>query len=272
MPIFLFFPAADGYFLETQLTYVAINHTIDFGFYNSAIALINDSSQNLLAPSAYWSLDNADTITIGSTTYIVDLVDGINGEKESGVTTGVDGQIQQAYDFDGTSNAAVRNTAWPSSLQVDDYTISAWVNVDDLSSNRAVISFGGDAGIYDQAMVLNTSSQVNYISYYGVGSADSFTSSSTISTGEWIHIAMVRDTKTNTLKGYLNGVLENSAALSSTSAYYGTGEMALGSRVVSAVQNMDGKIDEVSFWLGTLSTEQIESLYLRGLTNQKLEV
>jgi hypothetical protein len=118
--------------------------------------------------------------------------------------------------FDGTGDYLLMSSNPTNLLSTGDFTIECWVNVTTQASYPAIFSNGNWAA-NKWALHTNHPTQSNKFSFwvYNMNNgAAMLVSSTTVSTGTWYHVAVVRDG--SSLKMYVNGTLESSAT-SSTS-------------------------------------------------------
>ena len=127
------------------------------------------------------------------------------------------------------------------------WTIEMWVYVDDLSSNRGLFQLGAGNGSLG-AMILTTGA----VRLLENAVSSNVTTSATISTNTWNHIAFTFDGDTNTGKVYINGT-QDSNTFTKTSAWVETSVLGyIGCRYYSsAVQNsMSGYIEDLRITKG----------------------
>lgn len=118
--------------------------------------------------------------------------------------------------LDGTGDYLMLNNL-PSGLQElgpADFTIECWINLESInpSANSIVFDFrpGATQGAYP-LLYINSSGKMLYY----VSSADRITSTSTLSTNVWYHVALTRSGTSTKL--FINGVQEGSTYTDSTS-------------------------------------------------------
>jgi hypothetical protein len=88
-----------------------------------------------------------------------------------------------------------------------------------------------------------------------------FTSSTAISIGDWNHVMLVLNSSTNTLKFYLNGVLDNSQSCNGFNFGGPDVDLGIGDRNESSIGPMDGKISEVRIYPRALTPAQVYQNY-----------
>jgi len=147
----------------------------------------------------FWTHDN--DFVSGSTS--IGSVGNYNGTI-NGVTTGVTGQVNESFEFDGNNDhidiAGIENIV----TKTQDYTISLWFKADSIADN---IIFQTATGDNDRnIMRLSTGGNLHLNVFTGSWETNNIASTSFSDTSNWNHIVMVRDSSANTVKGYLNGV------------------------------------------------------------------
>lgn len=107
------------------------------------------------------------------------------------------------------------NCGTDSAFQIPgDVTVSAWIKPSTLSGNRCVASFsgwGGGTATNAQWSLQLSGVVVQWLHQSGSGSSTTINFlGSNLSTGEWVHLTVVRDTTAKTVTLYKNGVLSSS--------------------------------------------------------------
>lgn len=134
--------------------------------------------------------------------------------------------------FDGTGYLSVAdNAAW--SFSSGDFTIEAWVFSNTAYSGRIYSQYQSSS---NQIAIQIGSNQVRFFQYTGGSFNPDITTSTTLTVGQWNHIAVVRNGNVFTI--YINGVaratqtsaitLTDFAAPITVSSYTGTGEFYTG--------------------------------------------
>ena len=176
-------------------------------------------------------------------------------------TGGVSGYIGEGAIFNGSSSKIdVPNLGISGA---DTRTISAWVNVNSLSSNQTIFQFGSSAAKQRFGFAIDTSGKP-YVEYYG---RDAITSSAHITVGTWFHVAVTYnggaiETGTNT-QIYVDG---SAVSMTTTGSSTGTANTTdsnygIGYRRASSTQYFDGKIDQVRIYNKELSSSEVTTLY-----------
>lgn len=159
-------------------------------------------------------------------------------------------------DFDGTDDYLA--IAADASLNTaGNWSFSAWVNADDLSSYEAIAA--KRTGGLDWQFAVSGSKLVLYF-----GSGVTVAGSSTLSTGQWYHVAFTVDVGvTDGVKLFVNGTQENNTTTSSTSYNAGAYGMTIADNTVN--RWWDGKMDEIAMFHTCLTAEEIHVIWNDGV-------
>jgi hypothetical protein len=199
---------------------------------------------------SYYKLDE----TSGTTAY--DSL-GVNNGFNNGATINVAGKINTAYDFDGSNDYVLMDSAFQSGSW-SEVSVSAWFYQDSRSDFSPIIYSRG--------------SKTGYLSF--LESDDSFfgfsvagdvndrvkVASSTLNIGEWIHAVGTYDG--TTMRLYINGLNVANRTVSSTINF--TGTSYIGYDPAISTRKFNGKIDEVAIWNRALTNSEISLLYNSG--------
>jgi len=193
-----------------------------------------------------------------------DVSGNYNGTA-SNVTYGT-GVFGQAGVFNGSSSyidTALNSSAVSSS---SDFTISAWVNIDNFTSSYSQILVDGSnaswAGLGFSFQVTDTGTLRLNLANNGSSAGVTLTSSAVLQTGNWSNVVAVIDIG-NKISLYLNG--ENVANSSISSGARNTiGNWQIG-RDTSGARWFDGSIDQVRIFNEALDPLEIEALYTEEL-------
>ncbi len=169
------------------------------------------------------------------------------------------GAITGAAEFNGTDSYL----AVPDSNSLDNtaaFTLSYWFRAETLGNNTGLVAkrIGlNDNNSYGFFLGLDGKLSVDVNS-----SNNRFTSNTTFNSGTWYHVALVFDgslAEAQRSKLYVNGVLDTTAAETSTSVPNHTSSLHIG--VLAPGGNVfDGRIDEVRFHRRALSATEISAL------------
>lgn len=194
--------------------------------------------------TGYYKLDGTSGTVSDSTT-------NNPGTANGGVTRGVTGKLNNAFDFDGNDDTITGIT------DVKGYTegtVSFWFNPDSVTGIQTFYST--HSGGHDNRLALNGNKidSSHQSEWY-------LTSSTTLSTGTWYFYTFTWNSTGEYL--YLNGNLENQ------SSYGGGWELTGGAPVIGERSGIydnefDGTIDEFGVWDRALSHQEVSQLYNSG--------
>jgi len=145
------------------------------------------------------------------------------------------------------------------------FTVSAWVKTTQSYGNDfdnapfgvgIITAYNGDYGFSVIPMGL-TGSRLAF--FTAGGSQDTLHSQSPINTGSYTHVAVTRDQSTGEKRIYINGVLEASD-FGSTDLLDGPNGLEIGA---GASQAFLGEVDDVQFYSGVLSSNEVATLFHR---------
>ena len=139
-------------------------------------------------------------------------------------------------------------------------TISAWVNFNSFSNEPIVCKRGtGNPGARSYIFAVTTGGVIQWYTYNTDSNAQNVSSTSTISTNRWYHLAVTLD-QTN-IKIYIDGVLDTTASSTYTSIQDDGADFTIGYRGKNSGFNYaDGSIDQVRIFNTALSAPNIATL------------
>jgi len=180
------------------------------------------------------------------------------------------GEIDGALTFDGTDDYV--NCGGDSSLMNrQTLTASAWINGDSFSRGDGynvfmVVCLEQAVSEFDWGLRVDSGFPKFWVRVpTGYKSA---TPASTISTGQWYHLAGTWDRYggSDNLKIYVNGVLKATNTVNENLRTYGT-QVAIGRELHPTVNEyFDGAIDDVQIYDRELSSDEIKAIYNRGFS------
>ena len=233
------------------------------------------------SPVGWWKLDDQNTITDYSgnnytgtnngavnapgdvTTSSFNIpVNGVSTTLPSTALQQSDLQFDSPYSnyslsFDGTGDYI--DCGNDSSLNISgDLTLSAWINVNDLSSFRSIISKRDSTVGYE--MVVRTSGEISFYTDSGQNSK----STATVSLNTWTNIIItVESGVTNGTKIYFNGVADTWQSGGTHTIVANTNTLSIGRRY-GTTWYFNGNIDETSIFNYALSSAQVLEIYNNG--------
>ncbi|MGO3141315.1 MAG: LamG-like jellyroll fold domain-containing protein [Galactobacter sp.] len=145
---------------------------------------------------------------------------------------------------------------------LSDYTVSAWVKLDELPKNGAYATFvGADGKDGNSAFFLQYGNEADVNGFaFSFADGPRAVLEATAEPGRWYHVVGVRDAGNDRLRLYVDGKLADSTK--ALSAAPGTGKVTLG-RAQWEGQGVDrlvGSLDQVGVWDKALSAKEVAAL------------
>lgn len=200
-----------------------------------------------------WSFNDADTD--GSTA--VDVWGSDDGTI-NGATTGVSGELGEAYEFDGSDDEVEIGST--SSFDLDEFSASVWCNFSTPPEIYRIVFRGnlGDSGTdatFD--MWVRDSDGIHF--EVGDGGSKDGVSTTAINYNQWEHVVGTFDG--SEVKIYINGAEEDSTSTSLSPTHNGKGLL------IGTGENdrwYDGKLDDPRIYDKALSSNEVDNLYNEG--------
>jgi len=226
--------------------------------YNTGVGTQVNSAQNSTPSSSlstglvgYWPFNGPD---ISGTTAYDRSTSGNNGTLTNGPTIAI-GKIGQALKFDGSTQYIQTSSA---SIPVggQNYTVSVWfLATDQISAYRELVAQWTNANSGNSFFLGTTlNTHIRFSDNWNDVDIGTWT------TGKWHHLVAV--STTNNAYIYLDNVLK--ATKGSALTYSGVGPIVIGRQGTLNAEYWKGNIDEVRIYNRTLSTSEINQLYLLG--------
>jgi hypothetical protein len=256
-----------------DLTLGSWTNNWNFGGYDSSYSIVGDiakieiyssslspeqSKQNyfgsqIVTDGLVFAVDANNIISYpksGTTTY------SLTGSLTGTLTNGV-GYLPNnggTWNFDGTDDFILVPNGYSTVMQGNDYwTVSVWVNANDLSNAPVLISPGAGQLAYSDLYL-----EIDPNNIYMAASGGPLAASITLSTNTWYHITWVKDGPT-TGYIYLNGVRLNTTgtigAMANTAADFRIGAFKQGSYY------LNGKMPSVLMYNKALTATEIQQNY-----------
>ena len=228
------------------------SNTTIYEYYGNDVATTTSSATNTLGANIqdFWTFSGDAGDRIGSH-------DGsVTGAT---LTTGYRGDANNAYDFDGNDEIVVTDHS-DFDLQ-NNFTISMWVYVDDLSAVRGLISKFWDGSTRAWESYITTAGTIVFLIRPSGDPSDTsiLSDTGTISTGSWYHIA-IRYNSTK-YQWFVNGSYSGTA-ITKASPNTNNANVNFGDRShTSSHLYLDGKIDDLRIYTRDLTDSEISSLY-----------
>lgn len=137
--------------------------------------------------------------------------------------------------FDGTGDYLSFDASVLNDMPGSDYTMEMWARFNDTGTFRTLLANQGTNGA-----VFLQRDNANKISLFYIGDTATLSTTSTVTSGVWYHIALVVDSGTQKL--FLDGTLE--ASRTETTYTSTTSSGMLGRRQSVTSRDMNGHIDE----------------------------
>ena len=179
---------------------------------------------------------------------------GLNGVSNNGAFGG-QGVDWMCANFDGSQ----RYIALPSSpwlqAQSERFTVSCWIKPNTLTGVQGIAQAQNSDGFYSGwRMVLNGAALNGHL-VTDAGTVDIYCGG--IQQGSWAHVVMVYDGKS--LKGYVNGVLQASAAITGNVSYPMNTPSTIG--YCNGTNYLNAFLDEFKFYDGALTDAEVLADY-----------
>ena len=179
---------------------------------------------------------------------VIDSIGTYNGTN-NGATTGVDGIINTAYDFESTENDYINIT--PNGIDMTQYlSINVWVILEDLSSLVVIVSPTVSGGWTFQ---VQSAGSVAF-GKWGIDGVDTLTTYN-LSISELYMLTLVYNTTGANF--FVNGTLVQTSAYSTV---FSDQDYYIGQGVSGAVP-FDGVMDEISVWNRSLTNTEVINLF-----------
>jgi hypothetical protein len=205
---------------------------------------------------------------------------GAHGTRSTNyVSITTDGLANNAGSFRGWNNRPYINMGSHDEYKFshNNFSVFAWVKTHPTYSSQAVgwiactgCGYGTGKGFQMHAYYSANSNRNKIQCNVAKAGGHTVVSTTKINDSEWHFVGCVRsDTGVGTqrLIAYVDGVAEKSSTASFKNASGGSLAIAnLGTSYWDANTGWKGEIDEVMIWNRTLTTEEIETLYIRGLS------
>lgn len=208
-------------------------------------------------PAAAWRLDG-DGVDDSGQGHELTLGNGVEWENDAGLS------MNRSLGFDGTGCVSAPGPV----VRLDaEYTIAAWVRLDDKSTDRQIMSPAGQArgGFYFKYQqstdkwyfTLPSADARENVSWATIRSTDS------AQLGQWTHLAVRVDPAARHIQFYVNGSLDGERNIPHI-PWHTDGDMQVGCAARTSGYtwyHMDGAIHHAALWQGLLTPDQIQAAY-----------
>jgi hypothetical protein len=152
----------------------------------------------------------------------------------------------------------------------DDFTLEAWIKT--ITSFSGTNFYDGNGLIYaDVGGVANDfgSSILSGKFAFGVGNPDTtITSTTMVTTGQWVHVAATRRKSTGEIQLFVNGQLESSKTVAQTASLTASATMTFGANSIDG-KYFNGAIDEIRVWNVVRTQPEIAMTVHKTLTGNE---
>lgn len=211
-------------------------------------------------------LANAGNYTLDETSG-TDVADtsgnGHDGTATSGNWT-TDGKFNGAFDTTSAEISVPANSDFD--WDTIDFTIELWIKPDGAGLNSTIMERNLAANTTSRCrMMWATSNHFRFECVDTSGGSNVVVATTGSSSGTWTHVAIVGDRSGNSLKLYINGILEATDSLNITHDV--DSALLIGSRVDGS-GNFPGTLDDIKIWKSIRTAAQIkqDSQKLTGLS------
>jgi len=208
---------------------------------------------------SYYKLDE----TTGA---VVDEL-GTNDGTNYGSTRGETGIINYSFYFDGSNDYV--GVPHDASLQITgNLSVSLWFYIDAFTTGNQIIEYRAsgesEATNYLYSWLINSDGSASYGHEYGAGQDEWRNYNPGLNTGEWYHLAMVRDVNLNEYNIYLNGEESDTWSFVNDPSGGSSGSLRIGGDTLTGKYH-DGRIDEAGIWDRVLTFDEVNQLYNSGV-------
>lgn len=185
--------------------------------------------------------------------------EGTNDGTNNGATPNVTGKLGTAYSFDGTNDYIDMNDVLDTGTGA--YSVSGWFKTSDTGVFKQIVG-KTEAAASSSWEIRVTSSNTLNASFREGASADSVTTSTTVTDGSFHFFVLTRPASGGTVKLYLDA----EAAITATNNSRNT-DNAFDFRIGRTNNNIfpfNGTIDEIGVWDKELSAAEVAELYNSG--------
>lgn len=207
----------------------------------------------------YWKMDEASWTNDCTAGSVLDSSgNGNNGKacpNATGPTGGAAGKFGNGGYFDKVDDyVSAASVSQYSSSQ--SHSLEAWIKLDQTPTTEGTVIMPGDSSNKGTALTVGSNLKVKF--YYQSGN-HAVASTNALVVGTWYHIAASYDSASGNVKIYINGNLDGTGNVGTTTWAASTG-LFIG-RWASATYYFPGYMDDVRLYSRALSGDEVKNLY-----------
>ena len=176
------------------------------------------------------------------------------------LTTGQNGQTNGAYVFSGAGDAVI-DTGASSQFNSPELTMSAWINMSDISGTNSIMAREGS---YKFRMDGNGTTFSVLASSNAAGWTLNRSCTFNQAVGQWYNAVLVISSAKNIAQLYANGALVCAVSGISITAYAPSDLLIGNYKTTATTEVLKGTVDDARFYNRALSAAEVGNLYQRG--------
>ena len=166
------------------------------------------------------------------------------------------GNLNSAYDF----NANAQIVCPQNNIPTQAFSLSVWLNQDNSFANMQYVCLGSSASTTWGAVASNNNLYVGYGAGCS-GNGGGILNTTSITTGNWIHLVYVSSGVGGNTQIYKNGSYAGQAQNSTSIGGCSSQNLYFGVDIFSVSEYIDGKLDDIGMWNRALTQQEITDLY-----------
>lgn len=168
-----------------------------------------------------------------------------------------EGRINTTLSFNGSRYIDCGNTG----NITTNISITAWIYLSDALEHRNIITKAWNNAYRFR---VSTDRKLWFLINDGV-SYEVETSDSTISTGQWVHVAVIADFTSQEVKFYINGQLDNTESTSKAGIDSSSADLLIGAFSTTPLEPWKGYLDDIRIYDYVLTEGDINNIYYEGV-------
>ncbi len=209
----------------------------------------------------YWKMDEGTGTTTGDSSG-----NGNTSSVFTGNATWAAGKFGTGITFDNVDDVVriPETTSTDLGNTTDSYTVSAWVNTTDTSGSTddIIAKHGSNSGPSPFRLYLSATTRNAGIVVTDGTNTVSIAGSTALNDGRWHQVVGVRDAVSDKIIVYVDGVVANSAADTTTSTLTNNDDVSIGNgRASYLTDDFNGNIDEARLYNRALTPSEVAQLY-----------